>query len=55
MRIAKNKISDDELKKLLKKHSAKRIIYMHIENKITLNSKQLNKVLKIKKDEEERI
>ena len=51
----KNKVSNYALKKLLKENSAKRVIYMHCENKITLNSKQLDDVLKIKKLDEERI
>lgn len=39
------KISDYELNKLLKKYNPKKIIYLHIERKINLTSKQIDKLL----------
>lgn len=42
------KTKDSEFKKLLKKHSAKKIIQMHILSQINLTSKQLDEVIKLK-------
>lgn len=43
------KTSEREFKKLLKQYSPKKIIYMHIERKINLTSKQLDKVIELKR------
>ena len=42
------KTTDRELKKLLKKFSAKKIIYMHTDREINLTSKQLDKLIELK-------
>lgn len=43
-----------EFNKLLKKETAKRIIYMHCDSKITLTESQLNKIIDLKNNEEKR-
>lgn len=48
------KISMDELKKLLKEKTPKQVIYMHTMSKITLSSKQLDYVLRMKSKEAEK-
>lgn len=44
------KMKDKDFKKLMKKHSVKRIIQMHIDSKINLTSKQLDEVIKIENE-----
>ena len=46
------KLSDEELDDLLKITKPKKIIYLHIARTITLTSKQLTKVMKLKNKEE---
>lgn len=46
------KTSDKEFKKLLKRYSPKKIIYMHTNWKINLTSKQLDKVIELKRNGE---
>ena len=47
---SKNLIADKDLKELLKVKDAKRVIYMHCNRLINLSSKQLDKLIKLKKD-----
>lgn len=42
------KTKDKEVKKLLKQHSAKKIIYMHCMREINLTSKQLDMLIEMK-------
>ena len=44
------RISDEELDELLKKKTPKEIINLHCNLKINLKSKQLDKVLKLKRE-----
>lgn len=44
----KTKITDEELEELLKTKSPKRILGMYCNLKITLSSKQINKLIKMK-------
>mgnify|MGYP004514895587 FL=1 len=41
------KISDSQLKQILKDNSVRKIIYMHIEGTISLTSKQLDYLLNL--------
>ena len=41
------KITDSQLKKMLEVNSTRKIIYMHIEGKIVLTSKQLDYLLNL--------
>ena len=43
-------MEDKELKKLLKKYSAKKIINMYCNRKINLSNKQLDRLIKLKND-----
>ena len=45
-----NKLTDQKLNRMLKQDTPKHIIYLHIRNEITLNDKQLNRLIKLKGD-----
>ena len=44
----KNKISDYKLKKMLKEFTPKKVIYKHTMDEITLSSKQIDYLIKVK-------
>lgn len=44
------KMNEREFKKLLKAESPKKIIYMHTNGNINLTSKQLDKVIELKRE-----
>lgn len=49
------KLSDSQLKQVLKDNSVRKVIYMHIEGTITLTSKQLDYLLNLEHEKYGRV
>lgn len=45
-------MTTEAFKNLIKEKDLQKIIYMHCRNEITLTAKQLDKILKLKKEKE---
>ena len=52
MRIKKEKVSDKEIEKWSRILGANKLIYLYIDDRIALTSKQLDKLIEIKNLEE---